>query len=146
MQCFILYFVLLFFPRDLKNNTHLVKLKSGGSNGRLTHPKKKKQRKSGLSPEEAFEREYFSKSKNKPSHGVSVCLPTILEIQFFLTSQIVWFDHIGASQIFPLISELTNKSMYQKFHIILLKPGLCSWIWQWLWRGSQPRKMKYHLD
>ena len=63
----------LLFARDLQNNTHLVKLKPEGSNGRLPQPKKKKQRKSGVSPEEAFEREYFSKSKQKPSHGVSQC-------------------------------------------------------------------------
>ena len=70
---FYFHFVFLLFPRDLKNNTHLVKLKSGGSNGRLPHPKKKKHRKTELSPEEAFERKYFSKSKHKPSHGVSLC-------------------------------------------------------------------------
>ena len=102
---FYFHFVFLLFPRDLKNNTHLVKLKSGGSNGRLPHPKKKKQRKSGVSPEEAFDRKYFSKSKPKPSHGVSVRLPWIncMPIQFFFTLQIVWFDYIGASQVFPLI-------------------------------------------
>merc|ERR1712181_87524 len=60
----------MYLTRDLKNNTHLVKLKkSGDSNGRLPDPKKKKHRKSGISPEEAFDKKYFSKSKHKPSHG-----------------------------------------------------------------------------
>jgi len=59
----------MYLARDVDNNTHLVKLKPGASNGRPPHPKKKKHRKSGISPEEAFEREYFSKPKHKPSHG-----------------------------------------------------------------------------
>ena len=62
--------------------------KSVDSNGRLPDPKKKKHRKSGISPEEAFDKKYFSKSKHKPSHGVSVRLPW-MNCQFFFTSQIV---------------------------------------------------------
>ena len=70
-------FASLIFPRDQENKTHIVKLKSGGSNGRLPHPKndkKKKNKKSGISPEEAFDRKYFPKTKHKPSHGVSLFL------------------------------------------------------------------------
>ena len=40
-------FVSLFFPRDHENKTHILKVKSGGSNGRLPHPEKKKHKKSG---------------------------------------------------------------------------------------------------
>ena len=79
----------LLFARDVDNNTHLVKLKPGASNGRPPHPKKKKHRKSGISPEEAFEREYFSKSKHKPSHGVSLCLVWVNCMPIQNISQIV---------------------------------------------------------
>merc|ERR1711874_290875 len=75
MLCFLLCYAdamtkpKMYLARDHENKTHILKVKSGGSNGRLPHPEKKKHKKSGVSPEEAFERKYFSKSKHKPSHG-----------------------------------------------------------------------------
>ena len=47
-----------------------MKTKSVAGKGRPTHPKKKKHKRTGLTPEEAFEKEYFPK-KQKPKHGVS---------------------------------------------------------------------------
>ena len=47
-----------------------MKTKSVAEKGRPTHPKKKKHKRTGLTPEEAFEKEYFPK-KQKPKHGVS---------------------------------------------------------------------------
>ena len=102
----------LLSARDVQNNTHLVKLKpSEGSDGRPPHPKKKKKhRRSGVSPEEAFEKEYFSKPKHKPSHGVSLCLVWVNCMPIQNISQIVWFDHIRISQVFPSNSESTEKN------------------------------------
>ena len=97
----------LLSARDVQNNTHLVKLKpSEGSDGRPPHPKKKKKhRKSGVSPEEAFEKEYFSKPKHKPSHGVSLCLVWVNCMPIQNISQIVWLATLESVN-----SECTDKN------------------------------------
>merc|ERR1711936_1070395 len=63
-----------YLVRDSDNKTHIVKTKSVAEKGRPTRPKKKKYKRTGLTPEEAFEEEYFPK-KQKQTHGDYAAVP-----------------------------------------------------------------------